>query len=384
MPMRDQFLLDPDLVFLNHGSFGACPREVLEVQRHWQLEMERNPVEFLGRRSAELLFQARAAFAAALGGRADELVFVPNATTGVNVVARSFPLQPGDEVLTTDLEYGACDAAWQRACAQAGAFYRRIALPLPFDRYQVAKRLLSAASEKTKLIYFSHVTSTTALILPAAQICAAARERGIATFIDGAHAPGQIPVDLDAINADFYVGNCHKWLCAPKGSAFLHARTAHHALLDANVISWGYAEGTGGHSGFDAYLGTSLFERRMQWQGTRDLSAWLSVPAALDFQKKHDWPAVQGRCHELARSALEVLTRRFATHPIAGDEDWAQMVAIPVAAQDPELLRRRLYAENRIEIPVTSHGEQVFVRLSVQGYNTLQDIERLLAAAALN
>lgn len=382
--MRDLFLLDPDLVFLNHGSFGACPREVLEVQHHWQLEMERNPVEFLGRRSAELLFQARAVLAAALGGRADELVFVPNATTGVNVVARSFPLQPGDEVLTTDLEYGACDAAWQRACAQAGAVYRRIELPLPFERDQVANRLLSAATEKTKLIYFSHVTSTTALILPAAQICAAARGRGIATFVDGAHAPGQIPVDLEAINADFYVGNCHKWLCAPKGAAFLHARAAHHALLDANVISWGYAEGTGGHAGFDAYLGTSLFERRMQWQGTRDLSAWLSVPAALDFQKRHDWPAVQGRCHELARTALAELTRRFATHPIAGDEDWAQMVAIPVAPQDPELLRRRLYAESRIEIPVTSHGAQTFVRLSVQGYNTVQDIKRLLAAAALN
>ena len=382
--MRNQFLLDPNLVFLNHGSFGACPREVLDVQHHWQLEMERNPVEFLGRRSAELLFQSRTVLSNALGGRADELVFVPNSTTGVNVVARSFPLQPGDEILTTDLEYGACDAVWQRVCAQTGAKYRRIKSPLPFNREAVTKRLMSAVTAKTKLIYFSHITSTTALILPAAEICAAARERGIATFIDGAHAPGHIPVDLDAINADFYVGNCHKWLCAPKGSAFLHARTEHHSMLDANVVSWGYAEGTGGHSGFDAYLGTTLFERRMQWQGTRDISAWLTVPAALDFQEKHDWPAVRVRCHELAKTALDVLTKRFGTHPIAGDEDWAQMVAIPVAPQAPDLLRRRLYEESRIEIPVTSHGDQVFVRISVQGYNTLQDIERLLAAVALN
>jgi len=346
--------------------------------------MERNPVEFLGRRSAELLFQSRTVLSNALGGRADELVFVPNSTTGVNVVARSFPLQPGDEILTTDLEYGACDAVWQRVCAQTGAKYRRIKSPLPFNREAVTKRLMSAVTAKTKLIYFSHITSTTALILPAAEICAAARERGIATFIDGAHAPGHIPVDLDAINADFYVGNCHKWLCAPKGSAFLHARTEHHSMLDANVVSWGYAEGTGGHSGFDAYLGTTLFERRMQWQGTRDISAWLTVPAALDFQEKHDWPAVRVRCHELAKTALDVLTKRFGTHPIAGDEDWAQMVAIPVAPQAPDLLRRRLYEESRIEIPVTSHGDQVFVRISVQGYNTLQDIERLLAAVALN
>jgi isopenicillin-N epimerase len=382
--MRNQFLLDPAITFLNHGSFGACPREVLDAQRNWQMEMERNPVEFLGRRSADLLFQARTALGQALGGRADELVFVPNSTTGVNIVAQSFALQPGDEVLTTNLEYGACDAAWQRVCAQSGAQYRRVEVPLPFDREAVAKLLMSAVSSRTKLIYFSHITSTTALILPAAEICAAAREGGIATFIDGAHAPGQIPLDLDAIGADFYVGNCHKWLCAPKGSAFLHARTQHHSMLDATVISWGYAQGTGGHSGFDAYLGTSLFERRMQWQGTRDISAWLTVPAALDFQAKHDWLQVQVRCHELAKLALDVLTKRFGTHPIARDDDWAQMVAIPVAPQDPDLLRKRLYEESHIEVPVTSHGKEVFVRVSVQGYNTLEDIERLLAAVALN
>ena len=381
--MRNQFLLDPELTFLNHGSFGACPREVLDAQRSWQFEMERNPVEFLGRRSADLLFQARTALGHALGGQAEELIFVPNSTTGVSIVAQSLPLQPGDEILTTNLEYGACDAAWQRVCAQTGAQYRRVEVPLPFIREDLTKLLMSAVSNRTKLIYFSHITSTTALILPAAEICAAARERGIATFIDGAHAPGHIPLDLDAIAADFYVGNCHKWLCAPKGSAFLHARTEHHSMLDATVISWGYAQGTGGHSGFDAYLGTSLFERRMQWQGTRDISAWLTVPAALDFQAKHDWLAVQVHAHELARLALEVLTRRFGTHPIARDDDWAQMVAIPVAPQDPDLLRKRLYEESRIEVPVTSHGDEVFVRVSVQGYNTLGDIERLLAAPAL-
>ena len=382
--MRNQFLLAPNLVFLNHGSFGACPRKVLEVQHHWQLAMEQNPVEFLGRRSAGLLLQARQALAQAMGATADELVFVPNSTTGVSIVARSFPLQEGDEVLTTDLEYGACDAAWQHVCQQAGAVYRRIKIPLPFDRESVTEHLFSAASSKTRLITFSHITSSTALIFPAAEICAAARKRGIATFVDGAHAPGQIPVNLNAINADFYVGNCHKWLCAPKGSAFLHARTEHHAMLDANVLSWGYAAGTDEQSGFDDFLGKTLFERRMQWQGTRDISAWLAVPAALDFQRKNDWPALQVRCHALAKMALDVLTERFGTQPIAGDEDWAQMVAIPLPPQDPELLRKRLYEESHIEVPVTTHGNQTFLRISVQGYNTLADIERLLAAPALN
>jgi isopenicillin-N epimerase len=309
---------------------------------------------------------------------------VPNSTTGVNVVAQSFPLQAGDEVLTTNLEYGACDAAWQRMCARAGATYRRVEIALPFAQESVAERLMAAVTSRTRLIYFSHITSTTALILPAAQICAAARERGLTTFIDGAHAPGQIPLDLDAMAADFYVGNCHKWLCAPKGSAFLHARTEHHSMLDATVISWGYADGTGGHSGFDAYLGRSLFERRMQWQGTRDLSAWLAVPAAIDFQARHDWQPVRARCHALAREALEVLTKRFGTCRIAQDEDWAQMVAIPVARQNPGALRRRLYEESRIEVPVTTHGDRVFVRVSVQGYNTRGDIDQLLAAPALN
>lgn len=382
--MRNEFLLSPDLVFLNHGSFGACPREVLDAQHRWQREMERNPVEFLGRRSAELLLEARTVLARALGARGRDLVFVPNSTTGVNIVAQSLPLQPGDEILTTDLEYGACDAAWQRVCERSGAHYRRVKIPLPFDRESVVPLLMAAVTRRTKLIYFSHITSTTALILPAAQICAAAREKGIASFVDGAHAPGQIAVNLGDIGADFYVGNCHKWLCAPKGSAFLHAREDCQSMLDANVTSWGYVEGTGGHSGFSAYLGTTLLERRMQWQGTRDLSAWLAVPAAIEFQQKHHWPAVRSSCHALANIALKTLTERWGTTPIAPDEDWAQMVAIPIIAEDPDLLRRRLFEESRIEVPLTTHEGQTFVRISAQGYNTLQDIEKLLSAPALN
>lgn len=381
--MREHFLLDPGLVFLNHGSFGACPREVLEAQWRWQLEMERNPVDFLGRRSAALLHEARSALARSLGGDGEHLVFVPNATTGVNIVARSLLLAPGDEVLTTDLEYGACDATWERVCAARGARYRHVPVPLPFDRDTFVERLLDAATPRTRIVYLSHITSTTALILPVARLCAEAGKRGLLTLVDGAHAPGQVDVDLEAIGADFYVGNCHKWLCAPKGAAFLHARPEHHPVLDAAVTSWGYAEGTGGHSGFDAYLGRSLFERRLQWQGTRDLSAWLAVPAALDFQARHDWPAVRSRCHGLARDALHELSRRHGLAPIGRDDDWAQMVTIPVPPQDPDALRRRLHDESVIEVPVTQHAGRTFVRLSVQGYNTQADVERLVTAPAL-
>ncbi|SER15269.1 isopenicillin-N epimerase [Solimonas aquatica] len=381
--LRDLFLLDPELVFLNHGSFGALPREVWEAQQRWQLEMERNPVAFLGRRSAILLREAREALGTALGAAAGHLVFMPNATTGVNVVAQSLRLQAGDEVLASDLEYGACDAAWEHLCARQGAHYRRVEIPLPYQREHVLARLLAAITPRTRLIFLSHISSTTALILPVAELCQAARERGILTLIDGAHAPGQIALDIEAVGADFYAGNCHKWLCAPKGAGFLYARPEHHGLLEPTVLSWGYAASRAGHSGFDAYLGRSLFERRMQWQGTRDISAWLAVPAALAFQARHDWPAQRARCHALAAQALHTLTQRFGLSPIAQDQDWAQMVAIPVPAQDPESLRRSLFEDSGIEIPVTYHGGQVFVRLSVQAYNSADDVARLLAAPAL-
>jgi len=381
--MRDLFLLDPDVVFLNHGSFGACPREVFNVFQQWQLELERNPVEFLGRRSAGLLAAARARLAAYLGASAEHLVFVPNATTGVNTVARSLPLRPGDEVLATDHEYGACDAAWRHLCEQRGAVYQRVEIPLPFDRSGFVDRMLAAVTPRTRVLFASHITSTTALIFPVAELCARARERGLLTVIDGAHAPGQIPLDLDSIGADFYTGNAHKWLCAPKGAGFLHARPEHHALLDAPVVSWGYAAAVSGHTGFDAYTGHTVLERRLQWQGTRDLAAYLTVPAAIDFQTRHDWPAVQQRCHGMARDTLYRFAGRFGLPPVCGDDDFAQMVVMPVPHRNAEALRQRLFSESRIEIPVTQHAGHTFVRLSVQGYTTAEDIRRLEQAPAL-
>ena len=380
MSLREHFLLDPGLTFLNHGSFGACPREVLEAQWRWQLEMERNPVDFLGRRSAELLFDARSVLAAELGARAEDLVFLPNATTGVNMVAQSLALSPGDEVLATDLEYGACEAAWERMCAKHGAHYRRVRIPLPFNAEQFLDRMMAAVTPRTRLIFASHITSTTALILPVADLCAAARERGILTLIDGAHAPGQIELSLEAICADFYVGNCHKWLCAPKGSGFLHAAPSRQDCLDASVISWGYAGHAGGHTGFEAYLGRTPFEQRLQWQGTRDLSAWLSVPEAIAFLHRHRWAEVRTRCHQLAARALAAISERYGLPAIARDDHWAQMVAIPVPVTEPERLRAALFHQHRIEVPVTSHAGQVFVRLSVQGYNTEEDVSRLVGA----
>jgi isopenicillin-N epimerase len=384
--MRDLFLLDPDTIFLNHGSFGACPKPVFEQYQHWQLELERNPVAFLGRRSGVLLAQARARLAAHLGARAEDLAFLPNATTGVNLVARSLALQPGDEVLATDHEYGACEAAWRFVCERAGARYRRVPVPLPFEPETFADRLLQAVTPRTKLIFASHISSTTALVFPVAGLCARARELGITTLIDGAHAPGQIELDLAAVGADYYTGNCHKWLCAPKGSAFLHVRPERQADLHATVVSWGYlaaeigATSMGGHTGFDAYVGSTTLERRLQWQGTRDLSAFLSVPAAIDFQAEHDWPRHRERCHAMAQATQAAVLAGNGLAPIAQARSLAQMVPIPVRATEADALRRHLYEQHHIEVPVTQHGGHTFVRLSVQAYNTQAEMDALVAA----
>ena len=381
--MRDAFLLDPDTTFLNHGSFGACQR--------WQLAMERNPVEFLGRRSGALLSQARQTLAAYIGASGDDLVFLPNATTGVNVIARSWALQAGDEVLSTDHEYGACDATWQLACQQAGASYRKVVIPLPFDPATFAQRVMAQVGPRTRLIFASHITSTTALIFPVAELCAMARAAGITTLIDGAHAPGQVPLDLQALGADFYTGNCHKWMCAPKGAAFLHVRPELQELIQSTVVSWGYVAQAltgeqsgplGGHTGFDAYTGRSTLERRLQWQGTRDLAAFLTVPAAIQFQAEHDWPQRQQRCHALALRTLHQVLARNGLSAAAPDAAYGQMVPIPVRTSDTDGLRRQLFEQFRIEVPVTQHGARTFVRVSVQAYNTEAELDALVGALA--
>jgi isopenicillin-N epimerase len=336
-----------------------------------------------------LLAQARARLAASLGADAADLVFVPNATTGVNTVAQSLRLQPGDEVLATDHEYGACDATWQLVCARAGAVYRRVEIPLPFDAATFVERLMAAVTPRTRVVFASHVTSTTALIFPIAALCRAVRDRGLTTLIDGAHAPGYVDLDLAGLGADFYTGNCHKWLCAPKGAAFLHVRPERQTELHASVISWGYvAEAAaaasptpGGQTGFDAYVGHSVLERRLQWQGTRDIAAYLAVPAALDFLARHDWPRHRARSRERALALMHRVGGRNGLSPIAADDDFGQMVPIPVRCPDPESLRAHLFDDHRIEVPVTQHAGQTFVRVSVQAYT--QDAELQVLEAAL-
>lgn len=293
--MKDLFLLDPEVVFLNHGSFGACPRRVFEAYQRYQLDLERRPVEFLGRRFPELIDAARGRLAAYLRADPDGLVFVPNATAGVNVVARSLPLGPGDEVLATDREYGAVDMVWRFVCERAGARYVRT----------TPAQLWDAVTARTRVIAVSHVSSWTAEIMPVEEICRRAREVGILTLVDGAHGPGQLPVDLDALGADAYAGNCHKWLGAPKGAGFLWAAPGLRDLLEPLIVSWGWERET-------------AFAARHRWHGTLDPAAWLAVPDAIDFQAEHDWDQVRSRCHGLAAQARSAVAELAGIEPPPG------------------------------------------------------------------
>jgi isopenicillin-N epimerase len=272
--LRDEFLLDPEVVFLNHGSFGATPIPVFAEYQRWQRELERQPVEFLSRRADDLLDAAREPLAAYLNADPGCLVYVPNATSGVNVVARSLRLEPGDEVLGNDLEYGACDETWDYLCRRAGAAYIRHHIALPLESPEaLADALWAGVTPRTRVVYLSHVTSGTALTLPVAEICRRAREAGILSVVDGAHVPGHLPLDLEAIGADAYSGNLHKWLCAPKGSGFLFVRPEHHAWVESSIVSWGWVEGSDVRR-----QGTTEFVNRNQRQGTRDLAAYLRHP----------------------------------------------------------------------------------------------------------
>lgn len=368
--LRSLFLLDPEVIYLNHGGFGACPRPVFEIYQHWQLELERQPTLFFMHRVRDALKQARDRLGAYLNTSGDNLIFVTNATTGVNYVAQSLDFQPGDEILTTDHEYGAMDRLWEFVCRKTGARYVRQAIPLPItSAEQVVETLWSAVTPRTRVIFLSHITSATAILLPVPQICARARAAGIFTVIDGAHAPGQIPLDLTRLGADFYAGNCHKWMCAPKGAGFLYARPECQPMIRPLVVSWEWDD-------------TSDYVRANQWQGTRDVAPFLAVPAAIDFMVAHDWDAVQARCHDLASEFRARLANWYGVSPLTPDSSawFAQMFTLLLPMTDPDDLQTRLYAERRVQLSIGAWHEQLQVRVSVQGYNTRRDMEAMFAA----
>jgi isopenicillin-N epimerase len=373
--LKDQFLLDPEIHFLNHGSFGACPRPVFQAYQEWQRRLERQPVLFLGREFARLHQEARQALGAYLKADPDDMVYIPNATHGVNIIARSLALEPGDEVLATDHEYGACDYTWEFICQKRGAAYRRQPIPLPVHSIEeVVEQFWQGVTRRTKIIYLSHITSPTALRLPVEAICQRGRADGILTVVDGAHAPGQIPLDLREIEADFYVGNCHKWMLSPKGAGFLYARREVQELIEPLVVSWGYKANAEFTSG-------SRFVDYLQWSGTRDPAAALSVPAAIQFMQDYDWDSVRRECDWLLQQALQRISA--LTHielPYPPDSGFYIQMGIAELPSETDIieLKKRLYDEWRVEVPLIEWNGRKFVRLSVQGYNSQEDVDALI------
>lgn len=381
--LSQHFLLDPEVVFLNHGSFGACPRPVFEDYQRWQLKLERQPVEFLDSRRglAPNLRVAREALAAEFGTSADNIAQVSNATTGLNVALQSLPLNPGDEILTTDHEYSALEKTLAFVARRTGAKIVVATVPLPLvsaDAFHDA--ILAAVTPRTRVLFLSHVTSATALRFPIERLITEARQRGIWSVIDGAHAPGHIPLDLDALGADVYSGNCHKWMMAPKGSAFVHVRPEWQALIDPLVVSHGWTADNK-EPGVRGPFGASAFVDEIEMQGTRDPSAWLAVPAALAFRRAHDWWQVAAECSRLAQETAARVRDLFGLDALSSPEFSApQMVAMPIPPCDPIAVHDALVSDYGIEIPVFEWQGHHIARVSCQGYNTREQMDLLVTA----
>ncbi|MDP9106714.1 MAG: aminotransferase class V-fold PLP-dependent enzyme [Candidatus Eremiobacteraeota bacterium] len=369
------FLLDPRVTYLNHGAYGATPQPVFEALQARQLELEREPVDFLSRKATERLAHSRAVLAEYVGCERDDLVYVSNGTTGLNIVARSLWVEPGDEVLTSDHEHGGIDRLWRFMAGKLGftLVKQRIALPVT-THADFVERFWAGVTPRTRVILLSHLTSPTSLVFPVAEICARARRAGIVTVIDGSHVPGQLPLSIRGIDPDFYVGILHKWVCAPKGCAFLYARRDVQPLLDPLVVSWGWEPRN---------PGPSTFVDRHEWQGSRDISPFLVVPEALEFQAQHDWDAVRARCKELAAHAQREVCRLAGTQPWHPDapEWYGQIVCAPLPpATDDKQLLLQLRHEYDLDVSVDRFDDRPRVRISIQGYNDYDDVDRLLFA----
>ena len=379
---------EPGLAFLNHGSFGACPRAVIEAREALYRELERQPVEFMARRLPDLLDAARATLAAFLGADPEDLGAVPNATTGVNAVLRSLSFAPGDELLTTDHAYNACKNTLDFVAERSGARVVVARVPFPLaDPGEVVEAVLGAATAHTRLALVDHVTSPTGLVVPIEEIVRRLAERGIDVLVDGAHAPGMVPLDLDALGrlgAAYYTGNCHKWLCAPKGSAFLWVRRDQRERIRPHVIS---------HGANRPRPGRSRFHDELDWTGTADPTPFLCVPAALDVVGSlvsGGWPEVMRRNRELALRARAILTEALGVQPSCPESMIGTLVSLPLPDGDPgppsglyvDPLHDTLLDRYEIEVPIAPWPAppKRLLRVSAQLYNDEGDYRRLATA----
>ena len=370
--LKNEFLLDPEIAYLNHGSFGACPRVIFEAYQRYQRELEHEPVDFLQRHFKPRLRAARASLAAFLGCGADDLAFVRNTTYGMNLVARTIPLGAGDTILITDHEYGAVDRMWRTLAEEIGAKLVRVPLTLPATSSEaILEAFRSRIDSSVRVLAFSHLTSETSLRLPVAQLVELAREAGAVSVVDGAHAPGQVPLELQSLGADFYIGNCHKWLLSPKGAGFVYAAPEWADRIVPPVVSWG-----------NISEGTSALLLENEWQGTIDISALLAVADAVAFLEQHDWfENIVPRCARLLEDAIGAILETTGQPSLYGAADMRapQMASFRLPAGDYSSLHSKLYHRHKVEMPVVSGLQGEFFRVSVQAYNSADDLERLVA-----
>ena len=378
--MTEPWMLDPAIVFLNHGSFGACPLPVLEYQMAMRTRMESEPVLFF-RQLEEMADHARSALGGFVGADPDDLAFMPNATTGVNTVLRSLDFEPGDEILITDHSYNACRNAAALVAELSGARLVTASIPFPLSSPgEALAAIVERVTPRTRLLLVDHVTSPTALIFPIEAIVAEMADLGIDTLVDGAHGPGMVPVDITAIGAAYYTANAHKWMCAPKGAAFLHVRRDRQDRIIPTVIS---------HGANSSRTDRSRFRLLFDWTGTTDPTAHLAIPTAIETMASlvpGGWPELMRHNHELALQARDLLVGALGIDPPAPDHMLGSMAAIPLPdASGPQLpssspaLQERLWNDHQVEVPVNvwPSWPHLLLRVSAQIYNEIEQYETL-------
>jgi isopenicillin-N epimerase len=382
--IEDAWDIPEGVTYLNHGSFGPAPRPVREAQARWTAELQRQPMEFFVRRLEGLLDEACAALGQFVGADARDLVLVDNATAGMNIVARSVELQPGDQVLLTDHEYGAVRRLWQKTCQAAGAelIVRRLPWPLLEDdsAEQLVEHLVAACTDRTRLLVASHVTSATATTLPIAAICQAASQRGVPVCVDGPHAVAMLPLAIEQLGCDYYTASCHKWLSAPFGSGFLWVRRRHQPRIRPAITSWGGSVG-----GRD-----SSWKDEFTWGGTRDPACWLAIPEAISFLEDHGIESFRDQTHDLVNTARrQLLELTGLQSPLPESRQWYGPMAIVPLPPNPDAttghghvdpLQRTLQQQFGIETPVTTLHKHRYIRISCHLYNTAKDIDHLVGA----
>ena len=377
--LRPQFLLNPDIVFLNHGSFGACPKPIFDEYQEWQRKLETRPVKFQAEEVFTHLENSRRALGEYINCDKDDLVYFPNPTHAISNLIPSLNLNERDEVLTTDQEYGACDRAWVYYAQKSGFKYIKSEIPLPITSVEeFCQQFWSKATPQTKYVYLSHITSSTALILPIDKIVKEAKVRRIKTIIDGAHVPGHIPLDIKAMDPDYYTGACHKWLCCPKGVSFLFVRKKLQEKMQPLVFSWGWGEKYNEFKASTQLHSESRFVNIFQWQGTRDMSAFLTVPASIEFQNQYDWDSVRSRCGEMVLDARNRITELTGLPKLCPDDWLGQMATILFPMDDTVAFKERLYDDHQIEISTMAHEGHTAFRISIQGYNSEADVDHLI------